>query len=185
MPARSLDSPHWSFAVAVYREKDVPEACLLLQNKCGVDISLLLFILFCAVKRGFICDPRCIANLDGVVAPWRNEVVSALRVLRQRLKSGPPPAPSRATASLRKTIKSAELRAEKIQMTVLAKRLPARVHAPSRHNPELHSIVDSVIEFFADRSSPKQITRSDVDAARTIVANAAARIGSRRHTIRK
>lgn len=183
MPARSLNGPHWSFAVAVYREKGVPEACLLLQNQCGVDISLLMFILFCAVERGFICNRRCIANLNGIVAPWRNKVVSPLRVLRQRLKSGPPPAPGRVTTSLRNAIKSAELSAEKIQMAVLAKRLPARV--ASQPDPELHSIVDTVIEFFADRSSPKQITRGDIEAARTIVANAAARIGSRRHKIRK
>jgi hypothetical protein len=64
-------------------------------------------------------------------------------------------------------------------MAVLAKRLPLRVDKASRYDPDLHSIVDSVIEFFADRASPSQ-SRRDIHAARTVIANAAAQIGHRR-----
>ena len=185
MPSRSLGGPHWSFALAVYREKGVADACLLLQDQFGIDVSLLLFILFCAVEYGVACDEQCIADLDSGIAPWRSEIVVALRRVRRRLKSGPHPAPSRETALLRNTIKSAELRAEQIQMAALAERLPALVRTGSQQDPALHAIIDRVIANAAERASPAQIGGSDIDAARATIADAAVRVGRRRRKYRK
>ncbi len=102
-----LEGPHWAFALDLYRRPGVSQACLLLQDTAGADITLLLFVLFVAETHRTMLAPADLAGLDGAVAPWRDEVIRPLRSLRRRVRSGPAPAPGPATEALRDRIKAA------------------------------------------------------------------------------
>jgi uncharacterized protein (TIGR02444 family) len=108
----------WDFALAVYRCDGVPPACLHLQDQCNVDVPLLLAAGFAAcTARQF--DRAAYGTLHHRAGAWQQQIVTALRVIRRQLKTGPRPAPTIATESLRDKIKSAELAAEKIQIDLM------------------------------------------------------------------
>jgi uncharacterized protein (TIGR02444 family) len=108
----------WDFALAVYRCDGVPPACLHLQDQCNVDVPLLLAAGFAAcTARQF--DRAAYGTLHHRAGAWQQQIVTALRVIRRQLKTGPHPAPTTATESLRDKIKSAELAAEKIQIDLM------------------------------------------------------------------
>ena len=41
-------SPFWKFSLGYYRGAGVSEACLELQDRCGVDVNVVLFLLWMA-----------------------------------------------------------------------------------------------------------------------------------------
>lgn len=114
----SLDEQGWAFALRIYAEPDVAAACLQLQDKAGVDVSLLLTVAF-ACRRGIPLSPPDISAMDAVSRPWREQIVQPLRALRIALKAGPWPAPNAATEKLRTRIKTSELRAERLAVDQL------------------------------------------------------------------
>jgi uncharacterized protein (TIGR02444 family) len=109
----------WDFAVAVYGRPGVAAVCLDLQDRRGVDVPLLLWAAWLG-RRGIGLDAARLEQAAAAVRPWRDEVVLTLRGLRRRLKSGPASAPGAATVGFREEIKALELRAERIQLDMLA-----------------------------------------------------------------
>lgn len=112
------DANLWDFAVRLYGMPGVADACLALQEECGVDVPVLLFSAWLA-GRSVALSPSEARRIAAVVADWHREVVVPLRTVRRRLKSGPRPAPDQKTESLRNTIKGAELSAERIELALL------------------------------------------------------------------
>lgn len=108
----------WDFAVALYGRPGISEACLALQDEYGVDVPLLLYATWLG-EEGRKLSALDVADILKSIRPWQNEVVMPLRVLRRRLKEGPPPAPSERTETLRNAIKGAELLAERIELELL------------------------------------------------------------------
>jgi uncharacterized protein (TIGR02444 family) len=115
----SLEEQSWAFALRIYAEPGVAEACLRLQNEAGVDVILLLMVAF-AASREILLSPSDLSQMDDACRPWREQIVQPLRALRVKLKSGPSPAPGAATERLRSQIKASELQAERIANDVLA-----------------------------------------------------------------
>lgn len=147
--ALDLDGPHWTFALRLYGRPGVAEACLLLQDRLGVDVNVLLLSAYAAAERGIALDARDLHDMDGLVAPWRSDVVAALRQLRRRLKSGPAPAPREATESLRTQIKSAELHAEQIEQAALAGWLDRHADGRQPRQVDLGHVLQMVVAHFA------------------------------------
>lgn len=58
------------------------------------------------------------------VDAWHREVVRPLRAVRQRLKTGPAPAPSDITAQLRSQVQKIEIAAELIELDQLGALIP-------------------------------------------------------------
>jgi uncharacterized protein (TIGR02444 family) len=112
----------WNFANSFYGMDGVADACILLQDRLGVDVVLLIFAVFAALRHGLVLDADDIAAADCTILGWRTEVIEPLRRLRRRLKSGPAPAPS-ATQQLRGRVKELELEAERIELATLAGKL--------------------------------------------------------------
>lgn len=145
---QAIDSESWDFALKLYAEPGVADACLRLQAECSVDVMMLLMATFAAVRRGVVLTPSDIADMDTACRPWREQIVLPLRVLRTTLKTGPAPAPSEASEKLRSNIKAAELSAERLQNEVLADWLakkPSTSRAVERVNilAALHALVNS------------------------------------------
>jgi len=82
----SSGSPFWRFSLRFYRQREVADACITLQEEAGIDVNLLLFLLWHATQKRALSAPE-VAELERRVAPWRNMTVVPLRTVRRALKS--------------------------------------------------------------------------------------------------
>jgi uncharacterized protein (TIGR02444 family) len=114
----SQGSPLWRFSLAFYRLPKVADACIALQEDAGVDVNLLLFLLWHARQRRRL-SAADLAALEARIGPWRDLTVIPLRSVRRALKS-PPALVAAATAeAFRNRIKAVELEAERLQQEAL------------------------------------------------------------------
>jgi uncharacterized protein (TIGR02444 family) len=125
------DSSFWRFSLRFYGLPEVAHACLALQDEAGVDVNLLLYLLFLAESRRTLSRDE-IASLDHAIAPWRDEVVKPLRALRRRLKSGVADIPHDTGETFRNLVKRIELEAERIEQQRLEQFGLQATEAPSR-----------------------------------------------------
>ena len=111
-------SPFWRFSLRFYRRPGVADACIALQDGCGVDVNILLFFLWLAAERR--CVPSAAAAaVCARVAPWRDDVVVPLRTLRRRLKEGSSLVERGAAELFRTRIKAIELESERLQQEAM------------------------------------------------------------------
>ena len=123
---------HWQFSLAVYTREGVAAHCLALQDRLGLDVNVLLMMLWAAGQWGKAPTTQQIEDADSTIVAWRHEVVVPLRQLRTRLKTGPAPAPGAATEALRGEVKRLELDAERLQQDVLAQWVKEQALAKTR-----------------------------------------------------
>jgi uncharacterized protein (TIGR02444 family) len=116
----------WRFALAVYQKPGVSDACLLLQDRYGCNVTLLLFAAWAGAEQGVVLRADEMAAALGTVGAWHGEVVEPLRAVRRRLKHGPAPAPNAVTGKLRARLQAIEIEAERIELETLAGVLPDR-----------------------------------------------------------
>src|SRR5258707_8207905 len=86
---RERGSPFWRFSLRFYRQPGVADACIALQDGCGVDVNILLFFLWLATAQRCV-PPAAAQAVCAKVAPWRDDVGVPLRPLRRRLQDGSP-----------------------------------------------------------------------------------------------
>jgi len=114
----SQASPFWRFSLRFYRRPEVAAACIALQEEAGVDVNLLLFLLWHATLEHELL-PAEVAALEARVGPWRDAAVIPLRAVRRTLRS-PPALVAEATAeAFRTRIKAVELEAERLQQEAM------------------------------------------------------------------
>ncbi|MBV8835128.1 MAG: TIGR02444 family protein [Alphaproteobacteria bacterium] len=153
--ALDLDNALWRFVLPFYGSAGVSPACLVLQDQIGVDVNILLVAAYAAAARGIVLDRDDLAAADALVSGWRREVVEPLRRVRNRMKSGPAPAPSPATEPLRNKIKAAELDGEQIALAVLFAWLERR---PARATQEKNAAEAVARHFHPDGAFPPDVT---------------------------
>src|ERR1700754_3361125 len=101
-------APFWRFSLQLYRQPGVADACIALQEAAGIDVNLLLFLLWQATRQRAL-SPEEVAALEARIGPWREATVVLLRAVRRALKS-PPALVAPATAeAFRTRIKAVEL----------------------------------------------------------------------------
>jgi uncharacterized protein (TIGR02444 family) len=111
-------SPFWRFSLRFYRQPGVADACIALQDSCGVDVNILLFLLWLATARR--CVPAAAAQeLCAKTAAWHDDVVVPLRTLRRRLKDGSTLVERGAAELFRTRIKAVELESERLQQEAM------------------------------------------------------------------
>ena len=108
------ESPLWRFSLDLYALPGVSEACLALQDSCGADVNVLLFLLWLARDRRMV-DSAELAGILGNTRDWQIEVVTVLRDLRRKLKEGAYGKLRDGADLLRTKIKMLELDAERMQ----------------------------------------------------------------------
>jgi uncharacterized protein (TIGR02444 family) len=111
-------SPFWRFSLRFYRRPGVADACITLQDGAGVDVNLLLFLLWNA-HMGRVLSRADIEALESRVAEWRDRVVIPLREVRRQLKSPPALIDKGVAETFRTQIKQIELEAERVQQESL------------------------------------------------------------------
>jgi len=114
----SSGSPFWRFSLRFYRQREVADACIALQEGAGVDVNLRLFLLWHATQKRTL-SPAQIAELERRIAPWRATTVIPLRTMRRVLKSPPALVAGAAAELFRTKIKAAELEAERLQQEAM------------------------------------------------------------------
>jgi uncharacterized protein (TIGR02444 family) len=124
MPAkRRAASGFWDFSLAFYARPGVAEACLELQESCGADVNVLLYLLYLA-RSGRLLAAADVEHIDALAAPWRQAVVIPLRNVRRALKMPVGAFHPSATAALRTEVKRNELAAERVQQETLERLAP-------------------------------------------------------------
>ena len=129
------DHPFWDLSIKVYGTDGVPAACLVLQEKCGIDVNVMLFCSWVGHSgHGVMNGDELTRTLDAV-SEWHDHIVRALRAVRQRLRGGLPPAPEALSAALRRRILKIEVDCEHTEQLMLAdtlERKPDDSLAPER-----------------------------------------------------
>src|SRR6266511_817288 len=111
-------SPFWHFSLRFYRQREVADACITLLEEAGIDVNLLLFLLWHATQKRALSAPE-VADLERRVAPWRNMTVIPLSTMRRALKSPPALVPGASAELFRAKIKAVELEAERLQQEAM------------------------------------------------------------------
>jgi uncharacterized protein (TIGR02444 family) len=111
-------SPFWRFSLQFYRQPAVADACIALQEEAGVDVNLMLFLLWHATQRRAF-SPAEIEGLEDMIGPWRVATVVPLRVMRRALKSPPALIEAGTAEAFRTRIKAVELEAERLQQEAM------------------------------------------------------------------
>ena len=122
----SQGSPFWRFSLRLYRATGVGDACIALQEEAGVDVNLLLFLLWQATQRRALTAAD-VKSLDETIGGWRDTAVIPLRNVRRALKSAPGLVDPNTAEAFRTRIKAVELEAERLQqeaMYALAATMP-------------------------------------------------------------
>ncbi len=114
----SRDTPFWRFSLKFYRQPGVAEACIALQDDCGVDVNLMLFVLWLAAS-GRQLSAEQIKQLDEAVRSWRELTIIPIREARRKLKGAPTLVEADKQEALRTKIKAIELEAERLQQEAL------------------------------------------------------------------
>jgi uncharacterized protein (TIGR02444 family) len=118
MTDAATGSPFWRFSLRFYRMPGVADACIALQDGAGVDVNLLLFLLWNATEgRGLSADD--VKEIEGKVGAWRDTAVIPLRAVRRALKTPPPVIEAGTAEAFRNRIKQVELEAERLQQEAL------------------------------------------------------------------
>ena len=116
-----MSESFWDFSIRTYGCKQVPEACLALQNSYSADVNILLFTLWYGQTRGKIEEPLFVEIL-AFSERWSAQVVKPLRGVRSWLKTEgceDQHIVRHDCQSYREKVKKLELAGEKIQQEVL------------------------------------------------------------------
>ena len=113
---RKANGELWAFALRTYGEAGVPDACLALQDRCGVDVCLMLW----AAWLGEGADRATIAVGDGAVGAWRARAIRPMRALRRHLRDPVAHIGDDVRETWRNAVKRLEIEAERQALVVLA-----------------------------------------------------------------
>jgi uncharacterized protein (TIGR02444 family) len=116
--ATASQSPFWRFSIRFYAMPGVAPACIELQDRAGVDVNVLFFLLWTATQNRALPE-QDVAAVERAIGPWRDMAVVPLRNVRRALKTPPPAMTAAAAESLRNRVKSVELEAERLQQEAL------------------------------------------------------------------
>ena len=141
-------SPFWRFSLGFYRQPEVADACIRLQDEAGVDVNLLFYLLWHAALERSLTRAD-VAAIEARIAPWRDQVVAPLRAIRRAIKLPPPVIEAGTAEAYRTKIKGLELEAERLQQEALYDLAQAS-------------------GFGEPAASPEEAARANVDAYRAI-----------------
>jgi uncharacterized protein (TIGR02444 family) len=145
----SQGSPFWRFSLQFYRQPKVADACIGLQEEAGVDVNLLLFLLWHA-RQGRRLSKADVAALEAKIAAWRDATVIPLRGVRRALKAAPALVEPSTAEAFRNRIKAVELEAERLQQEAMYALAPLGAEAGDRNQAAIRN-VDAYQEMLAVR----------------------------------
>ncbi|MDN5871783.1 MAG: TIGR02444 family protein [Nitrococcus sp.] len=121
----------WEFALALYEVDAVKQACLGVQARYGLSVSLLLGAVWVGANGYGRLGATELETAIRRGMEWHREIIEPLRALRQRLRQHPPGGLERRTEKLRHRLLEQELEAERIEQRLFLEDFPlGRLAAP-------------------------------------------------------
>jgi uncharacterized protein (TIGR02444 family) len=114
----TTETPFWRFSLHFYRQAGVSDACIALQDGCGIDVNLLLFLFWLAAGRQQLSAAE-VGKLDDKVRDWRNLTIVPIRDARRKLKGAATLVDPNKQEAFRTKVKAIELDAERLQQEAL------------------------------------------------------------------
>jgi uncharacterized protein (TIGR02444 family) len=123
-----VQNPLWDYASTLYGLEGVAPACLVLQDRFGIDVNLLMYAAWLARLQRRLGATH-VEALDAFVSDWRDQVVRPLRTLRRQLHA------VAGASEFYDGVKALELQAEREQLDrMYAFFLDSRVLTPAGHS---------------------------------------------------
>src|ERR1700754_2253384 len=93
--------PIWDFVLAYYGQKGFSEAAIALQDAHGVDVNMILFLMWLSAQRKSLSvdDVRAIGETSH---RWQKSIVVPIRAVRRLLKENAPLVEQEAALAYRK-----------------------------------------------------------------------------------
>lgn len=111
--------PAWDHVVRLYREPGVAAACLALQERHAVDVTMMLFCLWRGAVDGRPLEPH-MPQIVQAARKWQAAAVLPVRAARRWLKEEAGRLGEPAGTSLYKTVLAAEIDCEHGELLMLA-----------------------------------------------------------------
>lgn len=119
MPATQETPGFWDWSLHLYGENDVQRSCLILQDRHGLDVNLVLWCIW-AVSAGYgIIDDDTLAGGHAFATDWNAKVTGLLRNVRRNLRPAPAGTPLEWSEALRANTLEVELDAERVEQDFL------------------------------------------------------------------
>lgn len=119
----------WEFTLALYEVEAVKQACLSIQARYGLSISLLLGAVWAGANGYGRLGATELETAIRRGMEWHREIIEPLRALRRRLRQHPPQGQERQTERLRHRLLEQELEAERIEQRLFLEDFPPDRHA--------------------------------------------------------
>ena len=133
MSETAVSTPIWDFVLNYYGRKGVSDALIGLQDNHGIDVNMLLFLMWMAAQsKSVAADDVKFVNTTSQA--WQRAVVVPIRGVRRLLKENAPLVPAEAAAAFRKKVQAIELEGEQLQLNAMAA-LVGRLK-PAQASPE-------------------------------------------------
>ncbi|GLQ06523.1 TIGR02444 family protein [Sneathiella chinensis] len=147
--------PLWDYAVKLYSNEPVQQACLRLQDRFGLDVNLVLFSVWIAASgRGHFASGELEAGI-AIGQQWQENVVMPLRALRRFLKRPPKEAGMRLSSDLRRVVSDSELYSERMELQMLHEIVGARPATGSFDGLECaNAAASNLVSYFALSDKP-------------------------------
>ena len=119
MTETAVSTPIWDFVLNYYGRKGVSEALIGLQDNHGIDVNMLLFLVWLAAQGKCLAadDVKFVSTTSHA---WQRSVVVPIRTVRRLLKENAPLVPAEAAAAFRKKVQAIELEGEQLQLNAMA-----------------------------------------------------------------
>jgi len=109
----------WDWSLQIYSEDDVSRGCIILQDRHGLDVNMVLWCVW-AVRAGYgVIDNDTLAGGHAFATDWNSRITSNLRDVRRNLRPAPPGTPIEWAEALRANTLELELDAERVEQDFL------------------------------------------------------------------
>lgn len=119
MTEASANAPIWDFVLNYYGRKGVSEALIGLQDSYGIDVNMLLFLVWVAAQRRSL-GADDVQRVSEASHAWQRNVVVPIRAVRRLLKENAPLVSPDTAAAFRKKVQAVELEGEQAQLNAMA-----------------------------------------------------------------
>ena len=119
MAEASANTSIWDFVLNYYGRKGVSEALIGLQDSYGIDVNMLLFLVWVAAQRRSL-GADDVQRVSEASHAWQRNVVVPIRAVRRLLKENAPLVSPDTAAAFRKKVQAVELEGEQAQLNAMA-----------------------------------------------------------------
>ncbi len=155
----------WDFSLRVYGAPGVADWCLLLQDRHGADVNLLLWCAWVG-SLGILLQARDLAVAQAAATPWRDAVVRPLRSVRLALKGDLGAVTADMAVALRTRVKAVELESERVQQAMLAALLDqGRIAQGAPSAPARQAVAANLTLYLQRLECPPDIAATALEEA--------------------